>query len=297
MTIEQVQADIDEYQKKIAPLAQYGGTQPTGSEFEEELRKRLTRPENVEDLIKNIATQRSRMLAVPAETRAQAPIGVYSPTQMAGLVEQRQEPVRATWETLMGVKSAREGKLEDVISRAVRGYEDQIAKQESKYEKEQQKLQDLIEERNWLTQQTQWQKEFGLEERRVAVAEKPTGEPTVEKEAIADAFANQVNSGTLDLVNVPSEYRGAVAVKLNQTQAKAEWSKEVVQGLKEQGQSDDMILAAAREDGVEEQVRAWLEELYGGRGGLLSKMGEGAEYIKENFPAGISRIKSWLSGK
>jgi len=176
-TVEEITQQIADLRKKTVPLGEY----QTGPEFGEVLRERLTRPEEIENIIKRIAEQRSRLLTIPAETRAEAPIGAFSPTQVAGLVAAREEPVRATWETLRGVKAEREGRLEEIIERATRGYEAQIEKQESKYEQERQKLEDLMAERDWIAGQSYKAKQLELEERRVAVAEReptPTIEPT-----------------------------------------------------------------------------------------------------------------------
>jgi len=172
-TVEQLTQQIADLRKKTVPLGEY----QTGPEFGEVLRERLTRPEEIENLIKRIAEQRSRLLTIPAETRAEAPIGAFSPTQVAGLIAEREEPVRATWETLRGVKATREGRLEEIIERATRGYEAQIEKQESKYEQERQKLEDLMAERDWIAGQSYKAKQLELEEKRVAVAERPP-EPT-----------------------------------------------------------------------------------------------------------------------
>lgn len=228
MTLDEITNLIDQYRKKSeASLSQVAGA-PATTDFAEQLRTRLTSGKDISELISNIAQQRSRLLSIPAETRAEAPIGVYSPTQVAGLISQREEPVRSTWETLMGVKQAREGKMEDIITRATQGYEAQIQKQQTKYDQERQKLQDLVAERNWIgqqaqqaTQQTQytaeqaeekrrWEAQQTLEERRVAVAERPeTLTPTQARTDLQrnlDNFATRLNAGE-PLSSVPVQYQ------------------------------------------------------------------------------------------
>ena len=292
--LENLLKQIEGQRGVVTGLGEKTAGATTGFEYGEAIRERL-KPD--EELIKSIAAARSKMLAIPSEVRARQKPGWVTPSQTAGIISAEQEPLRTSWETQMQLREAKKGRTEDTIKRVTEMINKDIEKQESRYDQEREKLEDLITERDWVTSQQQFQEEMELKRAQEARLGRDKEDEGENKDAIVDAYVNQVKSEGIGLINVPAEYRGEVAVKLTQTTEETTWSKEIIQGLKEQGKSDDEILAAAKEDGMEEQVKGWLEELYeGGTGGQIGRtVLKSFKEAPSNIKWGLGQVKSWLT--
>lgn len=286
--IEIQQQLIESLTKKAGPYQKYGETAQSGAEATEPLRQSLTGSTQITDLIRQIGEQKARLATIPSEVRSEVGTGVFSPTQVSRMVAQEREPNIAQLSMLRGLKESRQGEISDVIDRMRAVKDADIQRVEKKLQGLLQERQFAVKERDYLVDQERYITEQAEGKRRfeeeLTLAKGKTGDT----EAIIDAFTNQVSNEGLDLVNVPAEYRGQVAVRMAQTTEATEWSKDIVQGLKEGGMTDDAILAAAKEDGVEDEVRTWLETSYqaGGIGG-----------IADTFYSGFKGVKSWLTGK
>ena len=188
--------EVDKLKKKLVALGRYSEA-PTGSEFGEQLRSRLSDTGDIQNVIKRIAEQRSRLRTIPSEVRASQQPGFVSPIQTASLIAQREEPVRTSLETLRGVKSFREGRLEDIVGRATKGYEAQIDKAQTKYQQAYQQLQDLVEEKRWVAGQTAEKEQMTESTRRREgeSARETEDEEGQERESMKDNIASAIISG------------------------------------------------------------------------------------------------------
>ncbi len=73
-------------------------------------------------------------------------------------------------------------------------------------------------------------------------------------------------------------------------------TREFIMSLKERGYSDDDLIELGRKNGMENEVRDWLEEEYseGFWGGLARDVGSAWKNAPENISWGIEKLKSWL---
>ena len=173
--LEDLLKQIESQRGVVTGLGEKTAGATTGFEYGEAIRERL-KPD--EELIKSIAAARSKMLAIPSEVRARQKPGWVTPSQTAGIISAEQEPLRTSWETQMQLREAKKGRTEDTIKRVTEMINKDIEKQESRYDQEREKLEDLITERDWVTSQQQFQEEMELkraQEARLSREDGPTG--------------------------------------------------------------------------------------------------------------------------
>jgi len=149
---------IEELRKKRTSLGGYADL-PTGFEVGEEVRRGLTPPKQ---LIEQIAKARAGLLAAPAEVRARQRPGWVTPQQVSGLIEAEKKPLRTEWETLLGLKAERAGRVEDVLGRVTKMIDADIQKKKLQYDKVVDELRDAVEQQRFLQQMAFKEKELGL---------------------------------------------------------------------------------------------------------------------------------------
>ncbi len=292
-TIDDLTKLIEGQRGMVTGLGEQIGGAPAAFGMGEEIRERLTGSDYIKSIIKRIGEQKARLATIPAETRAGMPLGGFSPTQVSGLVAKEQEPVRAGLTELRGLREMETGNIADIIERATKGYSEAIEKQESKYQKEYQKLQDLIEEKRYLAEtiesKRRFEEQMTLERAKVAPVELST----------IDVYARDVIAGRITLSSVPDEIQAQVSQRMQELSKEipappdyvstfqqykdADWTRESLEkewlSQYNQGKTAGMQLKNVGEMNKEfPEIKVSLDKVYekapGWFGGQFRQMGE-----------------------